>query len=111
MKDFEKLHQLILIKVFKGYLPNYIKTYIDEQKAESLQQAALLAYDYSLTHMLGNYKKLPNSDATHRNFPTVIPSQLVMQMILQETWEGACLVDQFVITVNDEAILWQNAGS
>ena len=71
MKDFEKFRQLILIEEFKGHLPNNIKTYIDEQKAKSLQQAAVLADDYSLTHMSGNYKKLPNSDATHRNFPTV----------------------------------------
>ena len=73
VKDCEKLCQLILIEEFKGVLPNNIKTYIEEQKGESLQQAAVLADDYSLTHMSGNYKKLPNSDATHRNFPTVDP--------------------------------------
>ena len=73
VKDFEKLHQLKVIEEFKGCLPNNIKTYIDKQKVESLQQVAVLADDYSLTHMSGNYNKLPNSDATHHNFPTVDP--------------------------------------
>ena len=73
VKYFEKLRQLILIEEFKGCLPNNIKTYIDEQKAENLQQAAVLADDYSLTHMSGNYNKLPNSNVTHRNVPTVDP--------------------------------------
>ena len=50
VKDFEKLRQLILVEEFKSCLPNSIKTYIDEQKADSLQQASVLADDYSLTH-------------------------------------------------------------
>ena len=50
VKDFEKLRQLILVEEFKSCLPSNIKTYIDEQKANSLQQAAVLADDYSLTH-------------------------------------------------------------
>ena len=73
VKDFKELHQLILIEEFKSCLPINIKTYIDEQKAESLEQATVLADDYSLTHMSGNDNKLPSSDATHRNFPTVDP--------------------------------------
>ena len=50
VKDFEKLRQLVLVEEFKSCLPNSIKTYIDEQKADSLQQASVLANDYSLTH-------------------------------------------------------------
>ena len=38
-QDFTKLRQLILIEEFKG-------CYIEEQKAESIQQAARLADDY-----------------------------------------------------------------
>jgi len=49
-QDFVKLRQLILIEEFKGCLPTSIKMYIEEQKAESIQQAARLADDYSLTH-------------------------------------------------------------
>ena len=42
-KDFEKLRQLILIEEFKICVPANIKTYIDEQKATKLHQAAVLA--------------------------------------------------------------------
>ena len=49
-QDFMKLRQLILIEEFKGCLPAGVKTYIEEQKVESIQQAARLADDYSLTH-------------------------------------------------------------
>ena len=41
---------MILVEEFKSCLPDSIKTYIEEQKADSLQQAATLADDYSLTH-------------------------------------------------------------
>ena len=49
-QNFEKLRQLVLVEEFKSCLPSNIKTYIDKQKANSLQQAAVLADDYSLTH-------------------------------------------------------------
>ena len=49
-KNYEKLCQMILVKEFKSCLPDNIKTYIEEQKADSLQQAVTLADDYSLTH-------------------------------------------------------------
>ena len=48
--QFEKLRQLVLVEEFKACVPVNIKTYIDEQKATTLQQAAVLADDYSLTH-------------------------------------------------------------
>ena len=80
VKDFEKLCQLILTEEFKSCLHNNIKTYIDEQKAESLQQAAVLTDDYSLTHMSGSYNKFPNSDATHCNFPTGLLVNLLREI-------------------------------
>jgi len=69
VKDFEKLPQS-----GKSCLPSNIKMYIDEQKADSLQQAAVLADDYSLTHHSsfaasgGQQSKLVSSDANHRKF-------------------------------------------
>ena len=41
---------MILVEEFKSCLPDNVKTYIEEQKADKLQQAATLADDYSLTH-------------------------------------------------------------
>ena len=50
MGQFEKLRQLVLVEEFKAGVPVNIKTHIDEQKATTLQQAAVLADDYLLTH-------------------------------------------------------------
>jgi len=49
-KDHDKLCQLILIEEFKNCVNTDIRTFIDEQKAETLESAARLADDYSLTH-------------------------------------------------------------
>ena len=67
-KDFEKLRQLILLEEFKSCLPSNIKTYVDEQMADSLQQAAVLADDYSLTHQ-GTFSPSggPHNKGTHSN--------------------------------------------
>ena len=54
-KDYEKLRQMILVEEFKNYLPDNIKTYIKERRADDLQQAATLANDYSLTHRRSSF--------------------------------------------------------
>ena len=48
--DFGRLRQLVLMEEFKNCLPSEIKTYLDEQKVDSLHQAAVRADDYALTH-------------------------------------------------------------
>ena len=48
--DYNKLRQLILVEEFKKFLQSDVKMYLDEQKADGLHQAAVLADDYSLTH-------------------------------------------------------------
>ena len=48
--NYSKLRQLILIEEFKKCLQSDVKMYLDEQKADALHQAAVLADDYSLTH-------------------------------------------------------------
>ena len=45
-----KIRQLLLIEEFKWGLSNEIKTYLSEQKVDTLDNAAWLAEDYSLTH-------------------------------------------------------------
>ena len=57
-QDFTKLHQLILIEEFKGCLPTGVQTYIEERKAESIQQVARLAGDYTLTYR-GTFESSP----------------------------------------------------
>lgn len=48
--EYVKLRELLLIEEFKSCLPPEVKTYLDEQKVDTLQRAATLADDYSLTH-------------------------------------------------------------
>lgn len=48
--QFDKLRQLVLIEEFKDCVSLEIKTYINENKADSLENAAQLADDYSLYH-------------------------------------------------------------
>ena len=47
---YHKLRQLLLVEEFKKCLQSDVKMYLDEQKADGLHQAAVLADDYSLTH-------------------------------------------------------------
>lgn len=46
----EKLHELILLEEFKNCLPTAVATYLAEQKAESISEAAILADEYILMH-------------------------------------------------------------
>ena len=46
--NFEKLRQLLLIEEFKKCLLGEVKTYLDENKVETLSQAGVLADDYIL---------------------------------------------------------------
>uniref|UniRef100_A0A8W8MZ15 Integrase catalytic domain-containing protein n=1 Tax=Magallana gigas TaxID=29159 RepID=A0A8W8MZ15_MAGGI len=59
--NFEKLKQIILIEEFKNCIHPEIRTYLDEQKVENLEQAATAADDYALTHK-GSFTKQRNSN-------------------------------------------------
>ena len=49
-KSHDKLRQLILIEEFKRCIHSDVRTFIDEQKAETLEDAARLADEFSLSH-------------------------------------------------------------
>ncbi len=49
--DCDKLKQLVLVEEFKRGVHAEIKVHLDEQKVTYLKSAAVLAYDYTLTHM------------------------------------------------------------
>ena len=48
--DHAKLRQLMLVEEFKRCINSDVKAFLDEKEAETLDLAALLADDYSLTH-------------------------------------------------------------
>lgn len=49
-EDFDSLRELILLEEFKGCLPERVVVYLNEQKVNSLLQAAVLADEFVLTH-------------------------------------------------------------
>ena len=48
--DFSNLRELMLVEEFKNCIPVELRTYIDEQKASKVHDAAILADEYALTH-------------------------------------------------------------
>lgn len=50
VKDHDKLRQLILIEEFKRCIHSDVRTFVDEQKAETLEDAARLVDEFSLSH-------------------------------------------------------------
>ena len=51
-KDHDKLRQLILIEEFKRCIHSDVRTFIYEQKAETLEDAARLADESFLSHKM-----------------------------------------------------------
>jgi len=62
--DFKHLRELMLLEEFKTCLPTEMKMYLEEQKATTLQQAAVRSDDYSLTHR-SSFGKAGQSDRRH----------------------------------------------
>ena len=50
MVDFAQLRELILLEEFKNCLPEKIVVYLNEQKADTVSKAAVLADEFVLTH-------------------------------------------------------------
>lgn len=50
MESKEHLRQLILLEEFKNCLPEVVSVYLNDQKAVTLEQAAILADEFVLTH-------------------------------------------------------------
>lgn len=49
-KDHDRLRQLMLVEEFKRCINSDVKAFLDEKQVETLEEAARLADDYSLTH-------------------------------------------------------------
>ena len=63
---YKKLRQLIIVKEFKKCVPNKVRTYLDEKKADTLSQAAMLADDYVLTQKNSfTHRPLSQKSDTH----------------------------------------------
>jgi len=116
-KDFEKLRQLILVEEFKACVPTSIKMYIDEQKAGTLHQAAVLADDYSLTHRsafvpTGSSGSASNKDDRSTTLYLVIPKCCLVSITINMIMIGMLigLSQLFATIVSAEVMLWKNVG-
>jgi len=67
--DFGKLRQLILLEEFKKCVQPDIKSHIDEHKVDTLQEAALMADDYALTHKLRDQKDTRDNRGYNKHGP------------------------------------------
>ena len=56
-QNYDHLRQLILIEEFKRCIRQDIRVFLDEQKADTLENASRLADDYSLTHKISFVNK------------------------------------------------------
>ena len=49
-QDYQNLKQMILIEEFKSYVHSDVRSYLDEHRIETLENAARAADEYSLSH-------------------------------------------------------------
>ena len=80
-EHYDNLRQLMLIEEFKRCIHPDIKTYLDEQKAETLEDAARYADDYSLTHKV-SFGRSNFQFLTKRFQTTVLALRLVHKNLM-----------------------------
>ena len=56
--DYPKLRQLMLVEEFKRCINSDVKSFLDEKEVETLEKAARLADDYTLTHKVSFVSKV-----------------------------------------------------
>lgn len=54
--DYNKLRQMIVTEEFKECIPEFVKTYLDEKWVNNVNEMAVLADDYVLTHKCRRHK-------------------------------------------------------
>ena len=74
--DYPKLRQLMLVEEFKRCINFDVKSFLDEKEVETLEKAARLADDYTLTHKVSfvskaNPRKLFYPPSGHKQSPSL----------------------------------------
>ena len=77
INNFDNLRDLILIEQFKNCLYSELKTHIDEKEVKSLNEAAVLADSYTLTHK--RYTKSLGHNDFRKNDKAYQPQHLATQ--------------------------------
>ena len=117
-KDYHKLR--LLVEEFKTCLQSDVKMYLNEQKADNLHQAAVLADDYSLTHRsaFSTFEQpVPGLSVSENDGKTsAVDKQSLPVTSSRHQRQGRSYLithrkqqeDQFTIIVNNMATSWQN---
>ncbi|MDA3078824.1 hypothetical protein OFO07_07840, partial [Campylobacter sp. JMF_06 NA1] len=71
-QSHDKLRQLMLVEEFKRCLRPDIKSFLDEKQVETLDEAARLADDYSLTHKTSFVNKTTSFRPHSHNRPSPV---------------------------------------
>lgn len=69
-KSHDKLRQLVLVEEFKRCIHSDVRTFINEQRAETLEDAARLADEFSLSHKV-NFMEKPRQPNSRFQPPSV----------------------------------------
>ena len=122
-QNHENLRELMLIEEFKRCIHHDIRTFLDDQKAATTENASRLADDYALTHKSSFVSRPPQSygrnvrtsensnvnkshvSQPYRSDRATGQSRLVLGLIQHKT--SLILVPQFVGFVGKRAILCQ----
>ena len=122
-QNHENLRELMLIEEFKRCIHHDIRTFLDDQKAATIENASRLADDYALTHKSSFVSRPPQSygrnvrtsensnvnkshvSQPYRSDRATGQSRLVLGLIQHKT--SLILVPQFVGFVGKRAILCQ----
>ncbi|XP_061744139.1 uncharacterized protein LOC133543542 [Nerophis ophidion] len=75
VSTYENLRDLLILEQFKNIVPDRIATYINEQKAKSVEEAASLADTFVLTHKRKPYSSPPRYNSHQRYDPARSPPQ------------------------------------
>ena len=74
--SYDNLRQLILLEEFKNSVYPEVKTYINEQKADTVDKAARMAYDYTLWHKL-SFNKSPQHTSYNKSLYSTTSNKLL----------------------------------
>ena len=73
--DFDSIHELMLLEEFKNHVCEQTVVYLNEQKVSTLQQAAILADEFALTHKstFVRHNSSPQHKTAFRSSDTRVP--------------------------------------
>ena len=112
--DYPKLRQLMLVEEFKRCINSDVKSFIDEKEVETLEKAARLADDYTLTHKVAFISKAnprkpfypPSGNKPSPSLQSIPIRMLPNANLLVKTKVTIPYLSLFAIIANNQVILF-----